>query len=299
MKGTVLLTIVMLFCCTLRAQTVDAINATQMDLHYETGVVKIANGIAQLNIPPGFKFLNAEKSKYIINELWHKSPQPDLAGMLFPEWGGPGVKGSYAVVINYEARGFVKDEDAHKIDYRQVLTNLQRDEVVDNAERKSMGYTPVHLIRWAQQPVYDKTRNELYWAKELQEGNSNEHKLSYNLRVLGRQGILSMNAESSMQNTFLKNDFNKLLHIASFTVGNRHADFEAKTDKVAAWTIGTLVSGKILSKSSSVFAVLGKYLNLIVSGLAVVIILISNILRPAAYCKLTCKMALTSKQVSA
>lgn len=293
------LSIAMLFCCTLRAQTGNAINASQKDLRYQTGEVTIANGVAQLSMPPGFKFLNAEQSKYIISELWHKAPQPDLAGMLFPEWGGPGVKDSYAVVINYEPRGFVKDADANKIDYKQVLRNLQREEAEENAERQSMGYAPIHVVGWAQQPGYDKAQNELYWAKEMQADNK-ENIVSYNIRMFGRKGILSMNAESPVHNALLKNDFNKLLHIASFTEGNRYADYNARTDKVAAWTIGTLVTGKIITESSSILAVLGKYLNLIVSGLAVVIILISNILKPAAYCEqLTCDIGLAREEASA
>lgn len=293
MKETLFLSIVILFCCTLRAQTGDAINDQQNVLRYQTGVVQIANGVAQLTVPAGFKFLNAEQSKYIISELWHQAPQPDLAGMLFPDWGGPGVKNSYSIIINYEPRGFVKDNDAHKIDYRQVLQILQRDEVEENDQRQSMGYAPVHLIRWVQQPAYDKTNNELYWIKELQQGNSHEHTVSYNIRVLGRKGILSINAEGASSNLLLKNDFNKVLHIASFTTGNRYEDFDASTDKVAAWTTGTLVTGKVLTKSSSIFAVLGRYLNLIVLGLAVVIILISNILKPAAYCAFACERKLT------
>jgi uncharacterized membrane-anchored protein len=250
-------------------------------LQYQYGVVPIANGIAQLTIPAGFKFLNAEQSKYIISEVWRQSPQPDLAGMLFPQSGDPLNKNSYAVIINYEPRGFVKDIDAGRIDYDKVLQNLQRDEADDNAERKTMGYPEIHLVSWVQKPVYDKAYNELYWAKEIQVGNNaTTPVISYNIRVLGRNGIITMAADGSTGDlALMNNDMSKVLHMASFTNGNRYADFDVHTDKVAAWTIGTLVTGKIVN-NTRIFALLGKYLNLILSWLAVLIVLISNLLKP-------------------
>lgn len=294
MRSTTLLLIVMLLCCTIRANTGDSLSTTrQPSLQYKTGTVNVAKGIAQITIPPGFKFLDAEQSKYIISDVWRQSPQPDLAGMLLPETANPLNKNAYAVVINYEPRGMVKDGDANRIDYDRVLQNLQRDETEENAERKAMGYAAVHLIGWIRKPVYDKTYNELYWARELQVGN--EHMVSYHIRVLGRQGILSMNAESSINNqALLINDMSKVLHTASFTEGNRYVDFNSKTDKVALWTVGTLVTGKIVDQTR-IFALLGKYLNLIVSWLVVVIVLISNLLKPGLLPTHICDVSLNKE----
>jgi len=280
MRVTIFLVIAMLFSYAIRANTDDSLHTAQQTLQYRYGVIPIANGIAQLTIPAGFKFLNAEQSKHIISEVWHQSPQPDLAGMLFPESGDPLNKNSYAVIINYEPRGFVRDLDAGKIDYDKVLQNLQRDEEDDNAERKTMGYPSVHLVSWVQKPLYNKASNELYWAKEILVGNAGAHILSYNIRVLGRNGIITMSAEGPTDDLALMNsDMAKVQHIASFTNGNRYTDFDVHTDKVAAWTIGTLVTGKIVN-NTRIFALHGKYLNLILCWLAVLIVIISNLLKP-------------------
>jgi len=280
MRVTIFLVIATLFSCAIRANTGDSLRTGKQTLQYQYGVVPIANGIAQLTITAGFKFLGAAQSRYLISEVWHQSPQPVPAGMLFPQSGDPLNKNSYAVIINYEPRGFVRDIDAGKIDYDKVLQNLQRDEDDDNAERKTMGYPAMHLISWVQKPVYDKSFNELYWAKEIQVGNDNAHMLSYNIRVLGRNGIITMSAEGSMDDQALLNsDMAKVQHMASFTNGNRYTDFNIHTDKVAAWTIGTLVTGKIVN-NTRIFALLGKYLNLILSWLAVLIVIISNLLKP-------------------
>ena len=301
MRETIFLGIVMLCCCTIRANTGDPLQVSTPSLQYETGVVHIANGIAQLTIPTGYKFLNAKQSKYIISEVWRRSPQPDLAGMLIPESQDPFAKDSYAFIINYEPRGHVNDGDAGKIDYDQVLRNLQRNEAYENAERRKMGYAPIHIVRWIQQPAYDKSGHILSWAKQIQADQKIEPSFSYNIRVLGRNGIVSLTAETSAAGQLLlKNDMQKVMHMVSFSAGHTYTDFNPKADKMAAWTIGTLVTGKILEKPNVVFALLGKYLNLIVSGLAIVTLLIANLLKHRAngqqFC---CELELAHEEVKA
>lgn len=236
-------------------------------MKYETGTIKFSNGIAQLTVPQGFKYLNAQQSNYILHDVWGNPPQPDVMGMLFPEDGGPYADSSYAFVITWQAMGYVKDEDADKIDYDEMLKQLQKDEVKENEERKKMGYGPIHIAGWAEKPYYDKANKVLHWAKELQFGDSKEATLNYDVRILGRKGILSMNAVAGMnQLGMVKKDIKKVLHIATFTEGNKYGDFNPKIDEVAAWGIGALVAGKILAKVG-IWAFLAKFFKPILLGL--------------------------------
>jgi uncharacterized membrane-anchored protein len=67
--------------------------------------------------------------------------------------------------------------------------------------------------------------------------------------MLGRKGVLSMNAVASMQMLpEVKANMDKVLKMASFTEGNTYSDFNPDVDEVAAWTIGGLVAGKVLLK---------------------------------------------------
>jgi uncharacterized membrane-anchored protein len=244
---------------------VDSVNKA---MKYETGQVTLSNGIAQLAVPQGFKFLNAGQSNYILTELWGNPPQPDMIGMLFPDNGGPFADSTYAFVITYKAMGYVKDEDADKIDYDQMLNNLQKEEAEENTERQKMGYPAIHIVGWAQKPYYDKANKVLHWAKELKFGGTDVRTLNYDIVILGRKGILSMNAVGNMsQLDLVKKDIHKVLNIAAFSAGNRHEDFDPKLDEVAAWTIGSLVAGKVLAKVGA-FAFLAKFLKFIVIGLA-------------------------------
>lgn len=251
-------------------QQVKLMDSVNKAMKYQSGVVKFSNGIARLNVPQGFKYLNAEQSQYVLTELWGNPPQPDVIGMLFPTAGGPYADSSYAFVITYNGMGYVKDEDADKIDYDEMLKDIQKEEKEANIERAKQGYHSIHIVGWAQKPYYDKANKVLHWAKDIQFGGQEDHTLNYDIRILGRKGILSMNAVASMSELeMVKKDINKVLHIAEFTEGNKYSDFDPKIDEVAAWGIGALVAGKVLAKVGA-FAFFGKFFKLILIGLAAI-----------------------------
>ncbi|MDF2192200.1 DUF2167 domain-containing protein [Paraflavitalea sp. CAU 1676] len=228
-------------------QFADSINST---LKYETGVITLPNGVAKLNVPKGFKYLNAAQSKFIISDIWGNPPREGIDGMIFPENGDPFSDSSYAFVVTYDAMGFVKDEDADEIDYDDMLKGFQEGEVEENKERVKEGYEPIHMVGWAQKPFYDKDNKVLHWAKELRFGaDAAVNTLNYDVRILGRKGVLSLNAVASMgELSIVKKDIDQVMHMATFTEGNAYKDFDPKIDQVAAWTIGGLVAGKVLAK---------------------------------------------------
>jgi uncharacterized membrane-anchored protein len=238
----------------------DSLNKT---LKYKTGKIGLEGGHAALDIPAGFKYLNKEQSNYVLTELWGNpaTSVEGVLGMIFPEGSDPFKDSSYAFVITYSEIGYVKDDDASDINYDELLKNLKEDEKTENIERMKAGYEPVYIIGWAQKPFYDEKRKILHWAKELRFGDGeNEHTLNYEVRILGRKGMLSLNAVSSINELSLVNkDISKILNIASFTEGNAYSDFNPDVDEVAAWTIGGLVAGKLLAKAG-LLAVILKFL---------------------------------------
>lgn len=247
---------------------IDSINKA---MKWVTGKVDLPNGISTLNIPEGFKYLGTEQSNYVITEVWGNPPREGVLGMIFPEYSGPFGDSSYAFVISYDAMGYVKDEDADKIDYDDMLKQLQKEEVKENEERVKQGYPPIHFAGWASKPFYDKQNKVLHWAKELKFGNGEEgNTLNYEIRLLGRKGVLSMNAVSGMgELPLVKKDIDKVLAMASFTDGNAYKDFDSNADEVAAWTIGGLVAGKVLAKAG-ILALILKNIKLVILAIAAV-----------------------------
>ncbi|HEY9259823.1 DUF2167 domain-containing protein [Chitinophaga sp.] len=239
---------------------VDSIKKAQ---HYETGTIKLEGGKAEINVPAGFKFLNKKQSQYVLTTLWGNPPETsnNTLGMIFPESSDPFADSSYAFIVEYEDIGYVKDDDAEKIDYKEMMKNLQEGEQASNEARTKEGYAGIHLIGWAQQPFYDKENKVLHWAKEIRfDDQEGAHTLNYEIRILGRHGVLSLNAVCKMSELpVVKADISKVLHMATFTDGNTYFDFDPKIDNVAAWSIGGLVAGKVLAKIGF-FAILVKYL---------------------------------------
>lgn len=235
-------------------------DSIEHSLKWETNPVIIGDGIARLKLKKGFKFLNAEQSRYVIHDLWGNPPREDVLGMIFPENGGPFTDSSFAFIVSYEASGFVKDDDAEEIDYDDMLKTIQQSEPESNKARQEAGYEPIHMEGWAAKPFYDKNKKVLHWAKELQFGGEDYNTLNYDVRVLGRKGILSLNAVATMSELpLVKANINDVLEMPEFTAGNQYADFDSKTDKVAEYGIGALVAGTVLAKTG-VLAAFGKFL---------------------------------------
>jgi uncharacterized membrane-anchored protein len=236
------------------------IDSVDNAMKYEKGAIALSSGSVTLNVPAGFKYLNKEQSNYILTDLWGNPPRTDILGMLFPEAGGPFAEKSYAFVITFDPMGYVKDDDADKINYDDLLKEMQEGEVEENKERVKQGYSSIHMVGWASKPFYDKTNKVLHWAKNLKFGDAEENTLNYEVRILGRKGVLSMNAVATMSElNEVRKDIDKVLAIPSFTAGNTYKDFDSKTDNVAAWTIGGLVAGKVLLKVG-VWAAIVKFL---------------------------------------
>lgn len=238
----------------------DSVNRT---LNYSSGKIKPEDGHIMLNVPDEFKYLNKEQSKFVLTKLWGNpaSASEEVIGMIFPKGSDPFSDSTYAFVVTYSEIGYVKDEDAGKINYDEMLKNIQEEEKAENEKRTKAGYPAVHLIGWAQKPYYDNQKKILHWAKELKFGEGDgDNTLNYEIRILGRKGMVSLNAVGKMYDLPLVNkDISKVLSVASFTEGNSYFDFDPKVDKVAAWTIGALVAGKLLAKAG-LFAVIVKFL---------------------------------------
>jgi uncharacterized membrane-anchored protein len=234
-------------------------------LHYKTGRLSLADNKVVINVPEHFKFLDAKEARYVLEELWGNLKGQTALGMLVPKDEMAAIA-NYAFVVEYDEMGYVKDDDAQDINYNELLAELKKDAIESNKEREAQGVSSLFLVGWASAPFYDKERNVLHWAKEFSTPESESNTLNYDVRVLGRHGVLILQAVSSMDHLdSVKQNINPLLGSVAFTDGNRYADFNESTDNVAAWTIGGLVAGKMLAKAGF-FAFIGKFLKIIVLG---------------------------------
>jgi len=219
-------------------------------LHYQTGSVAIGAAHATLNLSPEFRFLDAHDAQRVLSDLWGNPPDSEVLGMLVPASSSVADKNGWAVVITYSSDGHIADSDASTLDYDKMLKEMQQRTRDANSEREKQGYPAMQLVGWAEPPRYDAASNKLYWAKELDFTGSHGHVLNYDIRVLGRGGYLSLNAVAGMdQLATIKAEMPKVLTMTDFDSGQRYTDFNASTDKIAAYGIGALVAGAIAAKA--------------------------------------------------
>jgi len=233
----------------------DSINGT---FHYRQGHVVLPGGVGELTVPKGFRYLDSAQAAVVMHKLWQNPPQESL-GMLFPEDRGPVSDNNWAYLIQFDPMGHVKDDDADDIKYDELLEEMQQDAEDENPERTKQGYEAVHLLGWGAPPYYDKNQHTLHWAKLLRFGNGLEETLNYNVRILGRKGVLVFNAIAvPKQLPEIKASIPGLLANVSFVKGQQYNDFSADIDEVAAYGIGGLVAGKVLAKVGF-FAIILKF----------------------------------------
>lgn len=230
------------------------------DLKFETGEVTVGNGVAQVKLADGFRYLNPKDSEKYLTLLGN--PPSKVLGILFPKEGDLLASGGWFVVLDYEQEGHVKDDDAAKIDYSDLLKTMQEQSTEINKEREKQGYQAVNLVGWATPPHYDASTHKLYWAKELAFQGEPSHTLNYNIRMLGRQGVLVANAVGGMEELqSIEAATPTVLSMIDFTPGNRYADFNPKTDHTAEYGIAGLIAGAAgmkLAAKAGIFALLAK-----------------------------------------
>ncbi len=226
-------------------------------LDRKTGEIKIGEANVVLNVPQDFYYLNPQDAEKVLVDVWGNRPGQNTLGLLFPANLTPFDNESWAVTIQYEEDGYVSDEDADEIDYDELLVQMKKDTQASSELRVQEGYQPIKLIGWASPPYYDATAKKLHWAKELKVGNNDLNTLNYNIRVLGRKGVLVLNFIAGMdQKTVIDSNIETVLALAEFDTGSKYSDFNPDIDTVAAYGLGALVAGKVIAKTGFLVAAL-------------------------------------------
>lgn len=221
-------------------------------LGYQNGTISLQDGIATIRLPKSFRYIGPEGARRLLTEAWGNPPRAaeGTLGMLIPTATSPLSDEGWGIVIEYEEEGYVNDTDAASIDYAKLLKQMQDSTVATNERRKKEGFEPVTLVGWAEPPHYDSAAHKLYWAKELAFDAKPEHTLNYNIRVLGRRGVLVLNAVAGMdQLAAIRNQTEAILTAVDFNEGHRYADYLPGTDKAAAYGITGLIVGATAAKA--------------------------------------------------
>jgi uncharacterized membrane-anchored protein len=261
-----------LFCSAAFASEKPKMTAQEFEasLKYQKSEIVLPGGIATLKVPDSFRYLDAKDSERVLVEAWDNPAGNNTLGMLVPAGISPLAENGWGAVITYEEDGYVSDKDADNINYDDLLKDMKKGIADQNKKRQKKGYHTIELVGWAAKPYYDKATHKLYWAKELAFGGEKEHTLNYNVRILGRKGVLVLNAVSGMGRLdSVKTEMRQVLNFTDFNPGYRYADYDSKTDKKAAYGIAALVAGGVAAKAglfTKLFAILLAAKKAIIAG---------------------------------
>lgn len=218
--------------------------------HYQQGEITLRGGLAKIKLSPAFRYLDPRDAETLLTKIWNNPASgAQTLGMLVPADVPLTSSDAWATVITYDEDGYVKDDDAGKINYTDLLQKMQKDVREGSKEREKNGFAAIELVGWAAPPRYDAAAHKLYWAKELRFGDSSEDTLNYNIRMLGRRGVLVLNVVAGM-NQFdeVQRAAPSILAMVDFQEGHRYVDFKPGTDKVATYGLAALVAGGVLAK---------------------------------------------------
>jgi len=222
------------------------------------GMVKLPGAKAVLNLGDGYYFLPADDARRVLVEGWKNTPQfaDGVIGMIFPA-GKTFLDDTWGAVVRYENTFYVSDEDAKTADYDGLLSDMHKSVDEENIERKKEGFESLSLIGWAQAPTYEPKFHDLIWAREIQFGDEADHTLNYDVRHLGRNGVLNLSMISSMSSLAdVRQAAVQLVRTAEFEPGSRYADYK-KGDKTAGYGLAGLVAagvGLVVAKQAGLLA---------------------------------------------
>jgi uncharacterized membrane-anchored protein len=199
-------------------------------------------------------FAGAADTRKILERMGNPT-NGDEVGLVIPKAEGQ----NWFIVYEYRKVGFVKDDDKDRIDADALLKSITEATEESNEERKKMGATALHVLRWAEPPRYDERTHNLTWAT-LAHSDDGHDVVNYNVRVLGREGFMSVTLVDDAKSwAAAKPAVEQALGAFSYKKGRSYAEW-VPGDKVAQYGLTALVAAGAGAAAAKLgfFAVLGK-----------------------------------------
>ena len=225
-----------------------------------TGDVALPPAHATLRVPAGYRFVDAEGARHMLVDYWDNPEDvaKGVLGMLVSEDCKGFVDVETAYFFEYHDVGYVPDKDAASLDFAKVLREMQREA---KADRSRPAPFRAELVGWAIPPRYDAERKVLSWGRHLSFGDpSGETKdvLNFDMRILGRRGILNVNAVADLDAADEVSAAREgIVGAVTFDPGYAYADFDPATDGKSDWSLGALVAGGVLAAKTGLLAKIG------------------------------------------
>ena len=220
----------------------DRVCSQENEINWIEGpnTVTLDKNIAQVTIGEEYVFANGNDTRKIMEAMGNPATNTEV-GSIFPK----DFEQGWFVIFDYEAVGYIKDDEKHSIDAEALLESIKEGTEQSNKKRKEMGAPAFHVTGWYEKPHYDENNHNLLWAITGRAENAPEgvEIVNHNVRLLGRQGYTSvvMVSERSVLDKY-KPDVDKIIANFSYTKGKSYAEY-VQGDKVAQYGLTALIAG--------------------------------------------------------
>lgn len=200
---------------------------------------------AVLHVPAGEVFVPQPQADRLLNLFGNPGANPEMPGLLLPR----DPKAHWYMPVRFHKAGYIKDDDARTWDADEMLASLRVGTREQNRDREKLGIPAIEVEGWSEPPRYDAARQRLVWALTSHEMNAGKNAkadvprtVNYNAFALGRDGYISMNLVAAFDDLpALRPVAAQQLAALDYNPGKRYADFDARTDPVAAFGLTGLV----------------------------------------------------------
>ncbi len=232
------------------AEVQGKIKEFESSLKYQQGAVTLSGGLAKINVPEQFHYLDHANTVKVL-EAWGNENVGETLGMLLPAKTGPLANDSWGIVINYEEDGHINDDNAKSIDYTKLMEQMKEGTAKINEERKKKALRQIELLGWAAPPTYDSATHKMYWAKELRFEDAPSSTLNYDIRILGKEGVLVLSAVAPMaQLPMIQKEIPSVLSFVDFAPGHAYADYKPGVHKLASYGLTGLIAGGVVATAA-------------------------------------------------
>ena len=115
---------------------------------------------ATLKLPQGYVYIPPKEATRLLQAMGNRVGDGVL-GMVFPS---SEKQEQWFVVMQFDAAGYIKDDDAKDWKADELLDSLKAGTEEANADRRARGISEMEVIGWVEKPHYEFATHQLVWA---------------------------------------------------------------------------------------------------------------------------------------
>ena len=231
---------------------------TQQPVDWTAGpaTVDVGASVAEVALPEGLLLAGQKDTRRLLESMGNTTSGDELA-LVAPRSEAEG----WFVIFEYDRIGYVRDDEKNEIDADGLLESIKEGTERANEERRKHGHGTISVVGWDLPPRYDPVSHNLTWAIRGR-GDDGHEVVNYNVRVLGRDGVMSVTlVDDAAGMQAARSRVEPLLAGFSYKRGKTYAEW-VPGDKVAEYGLTALVAAGAgaAAVKTGLLAALGKLL---------------------------------------